>query len=184
MAMTKDRQQALQQALLSAFATAAELEQMLYFGMDVRLAQIATGNLSEQVFAVIKYADTRGQLERLLQAAVKANPDNPELRAFVAMPAELSAPVQPVGATQASVDKRALRTAMLDSFSLEELDILCGDLGEQYLSPPLGQGALSLEDLAGTTKQAKIVSMIQYFEHRGLLDVLVSAVRTQRPGRL
>jgi hypothetical protein len=73
---------ALYHALLTAFPTPSELDQMLDHYMKIKLAEIASGNLSEQVFAVIRYAEARGWVARLLKAALAANPDNPDLRAL------------------------------------------------------------------------------------------------------
>ena len=184
--MTRERQEALFRGLLSAFPSSGELEQMLDFGLGWHLAEIASGNLREQAYGVIKFAEARGRFEDLLAAARKASPANAELRAVPDMPIP-PAPVpasQPASGPPLTVDKRTLRKVIQDGFSLEEIAVLCSDLADARLQPPIGSGTLSLDDLAGETKQAKIVSLIEYFDRRDLLNALVEAVRTERPGRL
>ena len=73
---------ALYRALLSAFPKPGELEQMLYLGMGINLAEIASGDLSNQVYGVIRYTEARGRVPELLKAARSANPENPDLQAL------------------------------------------------------------------------------------------------------
>jgi hypothetical protein len=73
---------ALYRALLSAFPQEGELERMLDLGMGIRLAEIASGNLSNRVHAVVTFAEARGLTSALVRAALTANPENPELRAL------------------------------------------------------------------------------------------------------
>ena len=78
----KSRKQ-FHEALLSAFPSAADLEQMVSFELDENLNYIATGgNYSEVVFKLIKWAQAQGRVEELLSAAGSANPGNPKLRSF------------------------------------------------------------------------------------------------------
>jgi hypothetical protein len=82
-AIEEDRaSEALYRAFLSAFQTEGALERMLRFGMRLNLAELATGNLADQVFAVVKFAEARGLVDRLLQAGIQANPGNADLRAL------------------------------------------------------------------------------------------------------
>ncbi|KST64922.1 toll/interleukin-1 receptor domain-containing protein [Mastigocoleus testarum] len=70
-------------ALLSAFPSEADLEQMVNFELDENLNYIATGgNYSEVVFKLIKWAQAQGRIEELLTAARSANPGNPKLKSF------------------------------------------------------------------------------------------------------
>ena len=72
-----------QDALLSAFPSEADLEQMVSFELDENLNYIATGgNYSEVVFKLIKWAQAQGKIEELLTAARSANPGNPKLGTF------------------------------------------------------------------------------------------------------
>lgn len=74
----------LHQALASAFPSRAELEIMLFQEMDERLNLIVGAtNLTETIFSLIMWAESRGRLEELVEAAYRANPGNPELSVFV-----------------------------------------------------------------------------------------------------
>jgi hypothetical protein len=76
--------QQFHQALVSAFSARSELERMVRFNLNERLAEIARdGTLSEIVFALIEWAEAKGRTEDLIRAAYKENPRNPTLRAFV-----------------------------------------------------------------------------------------------------
>ena len=175
-----DETEALHRALLAAFPSQGALEQMLRFGMGWRLAEIASGNLSDQVFAILKFAEARGLVSRLVEAARAANPDNPGLRAVATGAADAVAR-QP-SESRVQVDKRALRHAILEAYSLEELELLCADL-EQQLNAR-GHGIrLSLEELGGSSKPAKVLNLIEFLDRRHLLNTLVETVRQQRPGQ-
>lgn len=75
--------QHLYQALLSAFPTEDDLRQMVRFGLEEDLESIAgSGPLRTVVFKLVQWAEARGRLATLLTAALKANPENPALRAL------------------------------------------------------------------------------------------------------
>ena len=83
MALTRKQYQELASALTSAFPSKSDLEQMLKFGSDKRLAEIAIeGNLKDIVFELIKTAEAQGWVLELIQAAREVNSGNPELKAF------------------------------------------------------------------------------------------------------
>ncbi len=178
--------EALYRALLSAFPTEEALEKMLRFGMGVNLAEIASGNLSDQVFAVIRFAEAQGLLATLLQSSLAASPNNASLLAlselrFDSTSARTVALTEPGSVSK--VDKVALRNAIQQAYALEELQLLCADLQERCKT--LGHDVgVSLDDIGGTTKPVKILNLIEFLDRRRLLGVLVQAVREQRPGRL
>ena len=62
-----------------------------------------------------------------------------------------------------------LRKLLIDSFDLEELRLLCFDLGLDY------------EELAGKTKSTKMQDLVTYLQRRGELQRLLDAVKSQRP---
>ena len=62
-----------------------------------------------------------------------------------------------------------LRELLSDSFNLEELRLLCFDLGLDY------------ENLAGGTKGMKAQNLITYLQRRGKLQRLLDVVKSQRP---
>ncbi|MEM7127029.1 MAG: toll/interleukin-1 receptor domain-containing protein [Chloroflexota bacterium] len=74
----------LQESLLSAFPSRPNLEQMMRIGLDTNLNNISAGeNLSEDVYRLIIWAESTGQLDKLLIAAADQNPENVRLSKFV-----------------------------------------------------------------------------------------------------
>src|SRR5689334_2735312 len=75
----------LQRALLDAFPTRASLDQMLQFGLNRRLNEIAAENLNltDTTAEVIDHLDLLGQWPDLIEAAREHNPDNPTLQDLV-----------------------------------------------------------------------------------------------------
>lgn len=63
---------------------------------------------------------------------------------------------------------RTLRQTLVNHFNLEELQLLCFDLGVDY------------DQLPGSTKGAKARDLILYWEQRGDLAQLVQAIRQER----
>ena len=99
-------------------------------------------------------------------------------------PAEFARPVSPPPA--GDVDRRVLREAMIEAFSLVDLEMICADVegaleaaGVRVLGRPL---QVNLEILGGSGKRAKVLKLIQYLDRRGYLGYLVEAVRQHHPG--
>src|SRR4051794_15960500 len=85
MVFTGPQRRQLQEALLEAFPSITDLAQMVAFELNENLAAIASGsNLSSVVFELVVWADARGTVKALIQAALSANPDNEQLRALAA----------------------------------------------------------------------------------------------------
>ena len=85
MRLSSSQYQQLHSALLSAFPSHSSLAQMLRFGMDQSLAEIASGgNLSNAVFSLIEWATAQGRIAELIVSARAANARNPELRVIAA----------------------------------------------------------------------------------------------------
>lgn len=79
--MSGEQQRQLYEALLSAFPDAGSLRRMVQFGLDQNLDVIAdTSKLSDAVFELIQWAESRGKITKLIIAARNSNPDNPALR--------------------------------------------------------------------------------------------------------
>ena len=73
----------LQEALLAAFPTQSDLEQMVSFELGENLNVIAGGrNLSAVVFNLIGWAEARGRTQELVSGALRANSGNPALKAI------------------------------------------------------------------------------------------------------
>ena len=62
-----------------------------------------------------------------------------------------------------------LRKLLIQHFSLDELRVLCFDLGLEY------------EDLSGDTRTTKMHSLIEYLQRRDELHLLLNAVTDHRP---
>lgn len=104
---------ALVEALLSAFPDRASLEQLVSFGLGVRLNTISDGKpLSGTVFDLVNWAGSRGRYADLLKAARDANPGNATLRTFAA---RCEAPATSVGPTWDADTKRKFRGALTNA---------------------------------------------------------------------
>ena len=85
MTLSGDQRGKLQQALLSAFRTYADLKQMVGIRLEKNLEAIAgTGKLRDVTYDLIDWAEEKGRLNDLIQGARAHNPGNPELKAFAA----------------------------------------------------------------------------------------------------
>ena len=72
-------------AMLGAFPTKGDLEQLVVIELGENLDPISTGdNLQELVLGLFIWAGARGKWRALIIAAHDDNPDNPALAAFVA----------------------------------------------------------------------------------------------------
>src|SRR5437868_6263858 len=84
MDLDKNRQQQLQEALLSAFPNEADLAQLVSFRMGEKLATIAgQGNLKHVTFKLIEWVVSHGRANDLILAAYQTNTGNPALRSLV-----------------------------------------------------------------------------------------------------
>ena len=80
MTLTGPQAKQIQDVLLAAFDT-AELAQMVQFQLGEILEQIAGGtDLTEIVFNLVQWADRNGRVLDLIDGALAANPDNPQLQ--------------------------------------------------------------------------------------------------------
>lgn len=70
-------------ALLSAYPTPTDLERLLLYRMDYKLDHItSSGPMPDMVFRVLRYADSRNELIKLLENAYEYNPTNQQLKNF------------------------------------------------------------------------------------------------------
>jgi hypothetical protein len=187
MPLSGDTFEKLHAALLSAFDEPG-LQRMVAFGMNKNLAAITSrGALSEIIFQLIQWADREGCLDELIDAAARANPGNPALKAFVGSyrqapsPAAARAPSPvPAAPPARAVDTRALREFIVARFSESDLAILCADLEDDLLKAGQPQ-RIDLEIVGGSDKHGKVLNLIRHLENRQLLAYLVDAVRKARP---
>lgn len=84
-----------------------------------------------------------------------------------------------LASTDPGVDKRALREALIQAFSIEELDTLCFNIQNDL--DEAGQNLqINMEMVGGISKSAKVLNLIEFLNRRGLLSYLVKAVRSVR----
>jgi hypothetical protein len=79
------------------------------------------------------------------------------------------------------VDQPALREAMVEAFSMEELKALCADIERDLLQDGI-KLKVNLELLESSGKRGKILDLIEYLDRRLYLAYLVNAVRRARRG--
>ena len=123
-------------------------------------------------------AEAEFQLQRLVAAITdEPMPDVPRPVALYLGGKQ----VKPTAPRSTTVDKRALRKAMVQAFSLEELDTICADV-EQLLADDGIKLQVNLEIVGGSSKAGKVLNLIGYLDRREYLAPLVTALRRERPG--
>ena len=170
MQLTGPEHRQLRDALISAYPSRSTLAQMVSFELNENLNTIVgDGGLSDVVFNLINWAESRGRLEELVTKARKANPGNPQLRAFAErMPPSGPTPSNPPATPPPATNPVAVREALIKHFSPDELRLLAQEVGVDY------------DNLPGESKQRKALELVLYFERRGGLASLVAAVRRAR----
>jgi len=94
---------------------------------------------------------------------------------------EMETVVHPIISVQPTVSPTALRKAMTDAFGLEDLELLCADIQQEFENNQITL-PINLEMVGGSGKAGKILKLIEYLDRRGYLSYLVDAVRKERPG--
>jgi hypothetical protein len=131
-------------ALLDAFPRKTALDQVVSFGLNENLdSLVAAGPLNEQVFDLVRWAETQNRLPDLMRAARSENPGNEELRTCIqelfptlndTAPARMVPPVKATGVLPSdTVQYRAL----VQSRSSHTLDV---PLVAQPSQPPVVPG--------------------------------------------
>jgi hypothetical protein len=110
MHLNREQIRQMENALLSAFPTHDELNRLVRLGLDWSLEAIThAGNLTADVFNLITYAESRGQIADLLGAAHDMNPGNPELneltRTINLIPGSLPGATSPPAPLRVSPDQ-------------------------------------------------------------------------------
>lgn len=82
--MTSALTQQFQDALCKAFYPKSKLEQMVYYQLEETQLDVIVrgGSLEDVSFELIKWAKSQGKLHALISGAIRANPENPELKRF------------------------------------------------------------------------------------------------------
>lgn len=97
--------QALQDALVSAFPSYADLKMMLLFQLNERLQMyVAPGPMNQVAMDLIEWAEAQGKLEALIAGARARNPGNVPLQRF-AVEVSLTSDAPPQGQLEAIVLK-------------------------------------------------------------------------------
>ncbi|GAB4398579.1 MAG: hypothetical protein OHK0053_17510 [Microscillaceae bacterium] len=80
---TGKQKEQFRDALLAAFPTEHDLNQLLVFELEENLLNlVGAGPLKIMAFQLIEWAETQGRLEELLIGAIRQNPGNPRLKKF------------------------------------------------------------------------------------------------------
>lgn len=82
--------------------------------------------------------------------------------------------------SEKEIDLTSLRKAMVQAFTLEELEILCADIKQTLHSNGINE-PLSLDMLPGTTQLGKAQGLIVHCEERGWRTYLLTEIRKARP---
>ncbi len=80
-----------------------------------------------------------------------------------------------------TLDPRALRTALVNHFSIEGLEELCAEVQQDLKDRGIGL-QVNLDMVGGQSKTGKVLNLIEYLDHRGYLGCLEAAARRLRPG--
>lgn len=90
------QKKAFHQALQSAFPRRGALEQFVSYDLDENLEAVAgSGPLDDVIYNLIKWAESEGRTEDLLEAAQEAKPDNEKLAEFIKMLEKDNAQIEP-----------------------------------------------------------------------------------------
>jgi uncharacterized caspase-like protein len=82
--------------------------------------------------------------------------------------------------SEPDVDRTTLREALVRTFSLEELGLLCADLRQTLRRNGIDE-PFTLDLLAGVGLSGKAQGLIDYCERRGWLSYLITEIRRVRP---
>lgn len=164
----------LSAALLDAFRSVGELQQMVLYKCGHRLTEFASGGLRSQVFELIEEAESKGWLEKLISGAHEQAPGNPKLRRFFAE--YNTSPQRSVSAQQ--VERLVNRArGMLDPVvwraGLEEAEYRVCRI-ERSPADPLGTGFLVAPDVILTNHHVianqQLDTLQVRFDHKVLSD--------------
>lgn len=82
-----------------------------------------------------------------------------------------------------TLDRRTLRTALVDNFDIEGLKELCAEVQDDLAAGGVAL-QVNLDMVGGESKVGRVLNLIEYLDHRGYLGCLEAAARRLRPGKL
>lgn len=186
--------EALVKALMAAFPSGASLARLTRFKLDLNLATVATGNLHDQTFALVEWAEANGRLRDLIVGARQENPGNPTLAVFAtslginvsvtAVAPEAVAPVDDAAVQPTPVATSGLAVTSDPGAIARELR---GVLASLYTD---GRDAVRLAGDAGIDRgridfsgpmQIVWFNVLEEATKSGRLGALVSAARVEYP---
>ena len=109
----------------------------------------------------------KGQLETSFPIIVVKKP--PTDRGLAAATSDQPTALRATDSALSLVDATTLRNKIHSTYSIDELKVLCTDLGKNY------------DDLRGDTPELKILHLIDWHNHRRRYDQLVWKVLADRP---
>jgi hypothetical protein len=134
MKLTGKQFSAFEVALLSAYPTISSLTRMVRFELEEHLTQIAGGgNLTDIVFNLIIWAESKGRIRELIIKSHDYNPGNAQLSAFASQfsdpqPTSSLAPSNPSPAPPTQpMTTRQMRQHLKKYFDDPQLNELCMD---------------------------------------------------------
>jgi hypothetical protein len=83
--------------------------------------------------------------------------------------------------SQPIINRTDLRNAIVQHFSLEELEALCADVQQDLEDRGIKDVPVNLEIVGGSSKPVIVLNLIFYLERRGSLGCLEVAARRTRP---
>lgn len=184
-------QQDLFNALLSAYPSRSSLEQMVYFALETNLAEISLkDNLRDDVFALIRWAESKGKLVDLLVGAIENNPTNPYLRELQDLSTQAAEEPKLFDLSQLNfVDLQAKQSPvpkLPDPIYAENWqkrdavqEILKSNFGtmDKFRDFCRSYSGVEPENLSGKNVKAKIFTLIVHEERSGRLNGLKNAAQ-------
>lgn len=179
--LTQQQRKDLFDALLSAFPLSHELERMVAFGLNTRLALIMPpdDNLQNKVFNLILWAEAQGRLSELISAAQQANPGNPRLQEWLR--ANLPQDTLTAGAiahsvasgsgTAQALSPALLRERITDGLSRSEVGVLWYDV----------LGGQMDDEMPGRSQSDCVIELLARVGRRNRMSELVAALRRLYP---
>lgn len=164
-----ERRQQFREALLDAFPTHEHLE-ILVADLGKNLARIAMGDtLTTVAHRLIQEAEAGGWIARLEEAAYKAQPDNPKLKAFMA-----TAPLPSKDGD--TVDTPSHVEQLVEGMTRQKLLNTLLKLNEDDLATLVGMlGLVEYHHLGGDNSRRKTLELVLWAERHNHFPDLIRA---------